>query len=90
MAPGETGTGDHNGQENIAKALVAPFPVEGRHALHEGVDRPTIVALGLVGCAEVVVRQRAHNDLSAGRGEREGALASRDGLVIRAHVGEIA
>ena len=46
MAPGEVGTGEHSGQENIAKALVAPCPVEGRHGLPEAVDRPTIVALG--------------------------------------------
>ena len=85
MAPGEAGTGEHGGQENLAEALAAPRPVEGRHGLPEAVDRPTIVALGLVGYAEVVVRQRVQDDIPAGRGEREGALGGGDGLVIRAH-----
>ena len=85
MAPGEVGTGGHGGQEDLAEALVAPRPVEGRHGLPEAVDRPTIVALGLVGVAEVLVRQRLQDDIPAGRGEREGALGGGDGLVIRAH-----
>ena len=90
MAPGEPGTGEHGGQEDLAEALVAPRPVEGRHGLPEAVDRPTIVALGLVGYAEVLVRQRLQDDIPAGRGEREGALAGGDGLVIRAHDAEMA
>ena len=49
MAPGEVGTGEHGGQDDLTEALVAPRPVEGRHGLPEAVDRPTIVALGLVG-----------------------------------------
>ena len=52
MAPGEVGTGDHGGQDDLPEALVAPRPLEGRHGLPEAVDRPTIVALGLVGMAE--------------------------------------
>ena len=52
MAPGELGTGDHGGQEDLTEALVAPRPIEGRHGLPEAVDRPTIVALGVVGSAE--------------------------------------
>ena len=84
MAPGEVGTGDHGGQGSLPEALVAPRSVEGRHDLPEAVDRPTIVALGLVGEAEVVVRQRLQDDIPAGRGERQGALAGGDGLVIRA------
>ena len=75
----------HGGQDDLTEALVAPRPVEGRHGLPEAVDRPTIVALGLVGCAEALVRQRLQDDLPAGRGEREGALGGGDGLVIRAH-----
>ena len=54
----------------MTEALAAPRPLEGRHGLPEAVDRPTIVALGLVGDAEVVVRQRLQDDLPAGRGER--------------------
>ena len=49
MAPGEAGTGDHGGQDDLTEALVAPRPVEGRHGLPEAVDRPTIVTLGMVG-----------------------------------------
>ena len=89
MAPGEVGTGVHGGQDELAEALVAPRPLEGRHGLPEAVDRPTIVALGLVGLAEVLVRQRVQDDIPTGRGEREGALAGGDGLVIRAHVAEM-
>ena len=89
MAPGEAGTGVHGGQDDLTEALVAPRPVEGRHGLPEAVDRPTIVALGLVGEAEVVVRQRVQDDIPAGRGEREGALGGGDGLVIRAHEAEM-
>ena len=89
MAPGEPGTGVHGGQEDLTEALAAPRPLEGRHGLPEAVDRPTIVALGLVGYAEVLVRQRVQDDIPAGRGEREGALGGGDGLVIRAHEAEI-
>ena len=46
----------HGGQEYLAEALVAPRPVEGCHGLPKAVDRPTIVALGMVGLAEVLVR----------------------------------
>ena len=84
MAPGEEGTGEHGGQDGVPEALMAPRPVEGRHGLPEAVDRPTIVALGSVGEAEVIVRQRLQDDIPAGRGERQGALGSGDGLVIRA------
>ena len=49
MAPGEVGTGEHGGQEELTEALVAPHPLQGRYGLPEAVDRPTIVALGLVG-----------------------------------------
>ena len=52
MAPGEVGTGEHGGQDDLTEALVAPRPVEGRHGLPEAVDRPTIVALGVVDDAE--------------------------------------
>ena len=89
MAPGEPGTGAHGGQDDLTEALAAPRPVEGRHGLPEAVDRLTIVALGVVGYAEVVVRQRVQDDLPAGRGERKGALGSGDGLVIRAPEGEM-
>ena len=38
---------------DLTEALVSVAPFEGRHGLPEAVDRPTIVALGLVGLAEV-------------------------------------
>ena len=85
MAPGETGTGEHGGQEGLTEALVAPRPVEGRHGLPQAVDRPTIVTLGMVGWAKILVRQRMQDDVSAGCGECKGALASGDGLVKRTH-----
>ena len=49
MARGEPGTGGHGGQEWPTEALVAPRPLEARDGLSEAVDRPTIVALGVVG-----------------------------------------
>ena len=68
---------------------MTPCPVKGYHGLLEAVDRPTIVALGLVGLAEVAVRHRLQDDLPAGRGEREGALGGSEGLVMRAHEAEM-
>ena len=93
MAGGEPGMGGHGGgvdrQEDLTEALVAPRPFEGRHGLPVAVDRPPIVALGLVGVAEAQVRLRLQHDLPAGRGERQGALGSDDGLVMRVHEAEI-
>ena len=74
MRLGEEGTGGHGGQEELTEALVALRPVEGRYGLPEAVDRPTMVALGIVGSAEVAVRQRVQDDIPAGRGERESTL----------------
>jgi len=48
MALGEVGTGAHGRQESLAKALMAPRPLEGYHGLPEAVDRPRIVALSSV------------------------------------------
>ena len=90
MAPGEVGTGEHGRQDDLTKVLAARRPVESRHALPEAVDGSTIVALGLVGLAEALVRLRVQDSLPAGRGECEGALGGGDGLVIRAHEAEIA
>ena len=90
MAPGQEGTGVHGGQKDLAEALTAPLPPEDRHGLPEAVDRPTIVALGMVGEAKLVVRQRVQDDIPAGRGECEGTLGGGDGLVIRAHAAEMA
>ena len=54
MAPGEAGTGEHGRQDDLTETLAAPRPVKGRHGLPEAVDRPMIVALGLVGHAEAL------------------------------------
>ena len=86
---GEVGTGEHGRQDDLTEVLAAPRPVECRHGLPEAVDCSTIVTLGLVGFAEVLVRQRLQDNLPAGRGERQGALGGGDGLVIRTHEGEI-
>jgi hypothetical protein len=58
MAPREPGTGEHRGEENPAETLAMVCPIERCHGLPDAVDRPTIVTLGLVGNAEVFVRQR--------------------------------
>ena len=84
LARSEPCTGVHGGQENRAEALVPPRPVEEGYGLPEAVDRPTIVTLGPVGVAEVLVRHRVQDNIPAGCGEREGTLAGGDGLVMRA------
>jgi hypothetical protein len=89
MAYGEPGMRLHGGQDDLTEALVALRPVEVRHGLPEAVDRPTIVALGLIGFTEEAVRQRVQGDLPTGRGKCQGMLARGDGLVIRAPVVEI-
>ena len=48
MAHGKMGTGMDGGQDSLTKVLAAPRSVEGGHRLRNVVDRPTIVALGLV------------------------------------------
>jgi hypothetical protein len=89
MAPGEVGTGEHGGQDELTEALVAPRPVEGGYGQPEAGDRPTIVALGTVGSAEVGARQRLQGDLPIGCGEGEGALGGGNGLIMRAPVVEV-
>ena len=66
----------------MAEALAAPRTVEGRHGLPEAVDRPTIVALGLVGLAEGRFASAVQDNIPTGRGERQGTLGGGDGLVI--------
>src|SRR5262249_61435201 len=66
MACGESGTGEHGGQEALTEAFVMPSPLEGRHGLPEILNRPPIVALGLMGPTEVAVLQRLQDDLPAG------------------------
>ena len=90
MAPGKVGTGVHGGQDNLTEALAALRPVEGRYGLPEAVDRPTIVALELVGYAEELIRLRVQDDLPGGRGERQGTLSGGNGLVMRAYELEMA
>ena len=51
MARGELGTGVHGGWDVPTETLVALHPFEGGHRLPEAVDRPPLVALGLVSCA---------------------------------------
>ena len=89
MAHGEPGTGGHGGQGINAEALVAPRPLKGRHGLCVVGDGPPILALGMVDLAEAEVRQRVQDVIPAGCGERQGALGGGEGLVIRAHGGEI-
>jgi hypothetical protein len=43
----------------------------------------------MVGSAEGAVRQRLHDDIRTGRGEREDAMGGGDGLVICTHVVEM-
>jgi hypothetical protein len=57
MTYGKVGTGANGGQEHLTEALAASRSVEERYGLSVAVDRLAIVALGLVGSAEVHVRQ---------------------------------
>jgi hypothetical protein len=86
MTHGEEGTGGHGRQDSDTEAFATPCPVEERRSLSAAVDRPTIVALAPIGCAEVEVRQRLHEAIPTGRGEHEGTLGGDNGLVIRAPV----
>ena len=63
--------------------LTAWRRVEARYGLPEAVYRPTIVTLGGVGCAEIMVRQRLPDDLPTSRGKDKDTLGGGDGLVIR-------
>ena len=49
MAPGEHGTRVHGRHDDLTEALAALRPIERRHSLPEGIDRPPILALGVVG-----------------------------------------
>ena len=89
MAPGELGTGAHGGYSGLTEALVGSHPVEECRGLPAAVDRPTIVALGLVGKAEVAVRQRVQDGIPAGYGECQDALGRAYGLVMHTPVVEI-
>jgi hypothetical protein len=70
LAPGKVGPSEHRRQDKLAETLVARRPVKGRHGLLEAFERPTIVALGQIGLAKVLVRQPLQEDISSGRGER--------------------
>src|SRR5262249_30430141 len=89
LAHGEPGTGAYGRQEDLTEAFAAPLPVEGGHGLPEVVACAPIVALMGVGLAEAHVCERLLTDIPAGRREREGALASRDTLVVLAYVQEM-
>ena len=82
MARREIRRGEH-GEDKLTEALMARYTVEGRHGLPETIDRPPIVALRLVGNAEVQVRQQVQDDLPTGRSEREGA----PGVILVGHRG---
>jgi hypothetical protein len=73
----------------LTKALAAPPPLNGGQRLHVTVDRPPVVPLNLVGIAEEAVRQGLPDDVTSGRGQREGALGGNDCLIISAHEAEM-
>ena len=65
MAFGEAAR-EHGGQENLTKALVAPRPSRDLQVRPKKLNCLTIVALAVVGPAEVAVRQRVQHDILAG------------------------
>jgi|SRR6516162_8255143 hypothetical protein len=92
MAQGEKGTGGYVGQVEITSwshldgVLAAPHPVVERHVLPLAVDRPTIVALVLVGDAEVVIRHCLTGAIPARDGKRQGTLGGDETLDMRARI----
>jgi hypothetical protein len=82
MAHSKPGTREHGGKDELTEALAAPCSVKARYGLLKAVNSLTIVTLGVVDCADGLVRQRVQDNISASRGERQGALASGAGLVM--------
>ena len=89
MAPGEKGGSEHSRKDKLTEALSASRPIEERHGLLEAIDCPTIITLSLVDITERLIRQCVQDDISAGRGERKGALGGSNGLVMHAHAVEM-
>src|SRR5262245_3866945 len=89
MTHGESNKGAYGGLVRTAEECGAVSTVESCHVLPEIVNRPTIVALGLVGSADGLIHHRVQDDVPTSRGEPEGTLAGGDGLVMRAHQVEI-
>src|SRR5262245_31597648 len=89
MAAGESNKGAHGGLVRTAEEGGAVSTVESCHGLPEIVNRPTIVALGLVGSADGLIHHRVQDNVPASRGEPESTLAGGDGLIIRAHQVEL-
>jgi len=76
MAYSEPPTGLHGRQEDLPEALVTPRSIEKCDGLPEAANRSPILTLFSIDSAEVQVHQRLRDDIFAGRGEREGALAA--------------
>jgi len=66
----------------VAAGLVVQRPLDGRYSLHVALDHPTVVALSLIGEAEIAVRQRLQDGIPASCRECDGALRGGDGLVM--------
>ena len=77
------------GQGDLHRSAVTPCAVEGRHRLPEAVDRPTIVALGMVGVAKVEICQRCRTTSPLAVASARARWRGGDGLVMRAHDEEI-
>ena len=68
--------GVHGGQNNMAEAFVALCPVEERYGLPEAVNRPLIIAPGVVGLTEARVCERLLDDFPLSRGKHEETLGN--------------
>ena len=82
MADGEPSPGVHGGENNSGEVLVTPHPLEERHGLPEAVDRPTVVASGLVGNAEDAVRPRLQDDVAQFSEFRQQIFTISSGLCV--------
>ena len=78
---GEVAAGEHGGQSRQAEALLEQRAVETRHVLLEVLHRPTIVPQAAVDMPQVVLRRDREANIPQVCGNRQGALAGREGAV---------
>src|SRR6266436_1710095 len=71
-APGQPGMGEHGGKSSRAEVTTDQVAFEGGHVRPEEVYRPSIVAQGVVGLAQVESRQDTEGKIVEGRSEGEG------------------
>ena len=79
--PGEEAAGVHGGQTVHAEALMEQLTLETRHVLLKALHRPTIISQAVVDIPQVVLRRDREANISQSRGNRQGTLTGREGVV---------